>query len=72
MFLAETFLVSLIVYFATLNFTQSKDIDPIFVGFRFVDFLGWSVPPIYPIYFNLIYSFALIRLRANNVIGIEP
>lgn len=72
MFLGEVFVVCLIVYLATIRVTLSKDISDLFVGFRFIDFLGWSIPPLYPIYFNFLYSFALMRLKFNNILGTRP
>ena len=72
LFLLEAFVVGAIIYFATLSFMLSKDISNIIVGFRFIDFLGWSFPPTFPIYFNLAYSFALVRLNANEITGTEP
>lgn len=34
--------------------------------------IGWIIPPIYPIYFNLCYSFSLYRLTQKNIYGTEP
>lgn len=69
MFLTECFVVGIIIYFGTLPFMLSKDIVPLFIGFRFIDFFGWSFPPTFPIYFNLAYSFSLGRLRRKNILG---
>ena len=44
----------------------------LFVGFRFMDILGWTIPPAYPIYFNLAFTFSLIRLKYSNIFGTEP
>ena len=71
-FLGECFVIAIIIYFATLPFTLSRDIADIFVGFRFIDFFGWAFPPTFPIYFNLAYSFSLGRLRTKNILGTEP
>ena len=38
---------------------------------RFFDFLAYSFPPAFPIYFNLAYSFCLVRLHRDGVIGTE-
>jgi cation-transporting ATPase 13A3/4/5 len=32
----------------------------------------FSFPPSSPIYFNIVYSFSLIRLKWNNILGTEP
>ena len=37
-FLTECFIIATIIYLATLPFTLSKDIVPLFVGFRFIDY----------------------------------
>ena len=71
-FLTECFIVAIIIYFATLPFVLSRDIIPLFVGFRFIDFFGWAFPPTFPIYFNLAYSFSLGRLRRKEIYGTEP
>ena len=47
----------------------SKDIIPLIIGFRFIDFFGWAFPPTFPIYFNLAYSFSLGRLRMKSIFG---
>lgn len=39
---------------------------------RFFDMVGWVIPPTFPIYFNLCYSFALYRLRRQQIFGTEP
>jgi cation-transporting ATPase 13A3/4/5 len=45
---------------------------PAFVVFRFLDILAWSFPPTFPIYFNLAYSFSLVRLKWKGIFGTEP
>ena len=59
----------MIIYFGTLSFMLSKDIIPLIIGFRFIDFFGWSFPPTFPIYFNLAYSLSLGRLRMKSIFG---
>lgn len=68
-FLVETFIVGTILYLATLPILLSAKVIDLFRGFRFLDFLGWSFPPTFPIYFNLAYSFALARLRIKGISG---
>lgn len=51
---------------------MSKDVSNLIIGMRFVDFLGFSFPPTFPIFFNVAYSFALARLKHNNVLCTEP
>lgn len=62
----------MIIYFATIVYMKSRNISTLIVGFRFVDFLGWAFPPPFPIYFNLAYSFAIVRLKSNGILCIEP
>ena len=50
----------------------SKDITPLFVGFRFIDFIGWTFPPGLPIFFNVVYSWSLLKLLYLGVMGTEP
>jgi magnesium-transporting ATPase (P-type) len=71
-FLAECFLVAAIIYFATLPFTLSRNISDLFVGFRFIDFLGWSFPTALPIYFNSVFSLSMRRLLTKDIMGTEP
>ena len=62
----------MIIYFATLEFVKSKNVSDLIIGMRFVDFLAFSFPPTFPIFFNVAYSFALARLKHNNVLCTEP
>jgi cation-transporting ATPase 13A3/4/5 len=71
-FLAETCVVGLIIYASTINMMISNGIIPAFIVFRFLDVLGWTFPPTFPIYFNLSYSFSLIRLKWRGIFGTEP
>lgn len=71
-FLLIAFAVAAIIYFATIRMLLDRDIETVIVVFRFIDFLGFSFPPTFPIYFNLAYSFSLARLAANNITGTEP
>lgn len=71
-FLLEAFIVAMIIYFATIAYMKSKNISELIVGFRFIDFLGWSFPPTFPIYFNVAYSFAIVRLKTSGIMCIEP
>lgn len=68
----EAFCVAMIIYFITIAYMSSKDISSLIVGFRFVDFLGWSFPPTFPIYFNVAYTFSIVRLKNSGIMCIEP
>lgn len=72
MFLIQAFILSMITYFATIGFSKSRNLSDFMIGVRFVDFLGWAFPPTLPIYFNLAYSFAVVRLKNENILCMEP
>jgi P-type E1-E2 ATPase len=64
-------IISFLIYFATLPQLLSLDIDDIMVVFRFFDFITYSFPAPFPIFFNLAYSFCLVRLNRDNIIGTQ-
>ena len=70
-FMIETFVVILIVYAATLPLLLSINIETIMVVFRFLDYITYAFPAPFPIYFNLLYSFCLVRLHRDGIIGTE-
>ena len=71
-FLFETCICGTILYAATVNLMVANGVVPTFVVFRFLDILAWSFPPTFPIYFNLAYSFSLVRLKWKGIFGTEP
>lgn len=71
-FLLETLTVGVVIYACTVNMMVKNGIIPTFVVFRFLDILAWSFPPNFPIYFNISYSFSLVRLKWQNIMGTEP
>lgn len=71
-FVVEVVIVSMITFFATLYLQLVRDIDKLFVFFKFIDFLASSAPPPLPILFNLAYSFSLYRLGSKGISGTEP
>lgn len=70
-FQLEVMLISFLIYFATLPQLLTLDIDDIMVLFRFFDFITYSFPAPFPIFFNLAYSFCLVRLNKDNIIGTQ-
>jgi magnesium-transporting ATPase (P-type) len=68
-FVMEVVIVSIITFFATLFLLLRLNIDPIFIFFKFLDFLASSAPPPLPIFFNLAYSLSLFRLGFKGIIG---
>jgi magnesium-transporting ATPase (P-type) len=71
-FLIETCIIGTIIYACTVNMMVVNKIISTFIVFRFLDILAWSFPPSFPIYFNVAYSFSLIRLKWRNIYGTEP
>lgn len=71
-FVIEVTIMSMITFFATLYLQLTRDIDKLFVFFKFIDFLVSSAPPPLPIFFNLAYSFSLYRLSSKGISGTEP
>jgi cation-transporting P-type ATPase 13A2 len=50
---------------------MSINIEKMMVAFRFLDFITYAFPAPLPIYFNLVYSFCLVRLHRDGILGIE-
>lgn len=71
-FVLEVVIVSVITFFATLYLLLERDIEKLFIVFKFIDFLASSAPPPLPILFNLAYSFSLLRLGYRDIVGTEP
>lgn len=51
------------LYGATLPIRLSVNIDRAIVALRALDYLVSSVPPAFPIYFTIAYSWGLYRLK---------
>jgi hypothetical protein len=63
--------ISFIIFFASLPQLMSLEIESIMIVFRVLDFITYSFPVAFPIFFNLAYSFSLVRLRKENIIGTQ-
>ena len=63
--------MTMIVYAATIGLLLSIQIETIMVVFRFLDYITYAFPAPFPIYFNLVYSFCLVRLNRDGIIGTE-
>lgn len=70
-FMVEQGVIVVIVFVAALNFILSIQIDRIMVVFKFLDYITYAFPAPYPIYFNLAYSFCLVRLNRDGIVGTE-
>jgi|JI7StandDraft_1071085.scaffolds.fasta_scaffold522508_1 magnesium-transporting ATPase (P-type) len=51
------------LYGATLPIRLNANIDKAIVVLRILDYLVSSVPPAFPIYFTIAYSWSLYRLK---------
>ena len=71
MFVAFAFAVA--AYLGTLWLRLNSDmIERIIILLNSLLLITFIFPPSCPIYFNLVYSASLIRLRANDILGTEP
>jgi cation-transporting P-type ATPase 13A2 len=69
--MAETYLVATVVYLTNFGVLMSIDIEPSMMVFRYLDYITESVPAPYPIFFNLCYSFCLVRLHRDGILGVD-
>jgi cation-transporting P-type ATPase 13A2 len=70
-FMMEVFVLSIVVYFATFGMLRAINIEKIMVVFKFLDYITYAFPAPFPIYFNLMYSFCLVRLHRDGILGTE-
>ena len=52
-----------------INQMLTLDIEIIMIVFRALDFITYSFPATLPIFFNLAYSFSLVRLNRDGIYG---
>ncbi len=71
-FLAETYIVGIIICFATIFISINAQIPTLMIILTFLLYVTFCFPPAFPIYFNLVYSFCLVRLKWKNIFGTEP
>lgn len=60
------------LYGATLPIRLSANIDQAIVVLRVLDYLISAVPPAFPIYFTVAYSWSLYRLKKNDILSTMP
>lgn len=60
------------LYGATLPIRLSAQIDKAIVVLRILDYLVSSVPPAFPIYFTIAYSWSLYRLKNKEIFSTMP
>lgn len=64
-------MVSLILYAGFLTVMLDRNIEKIMIIFKFLELITYSLPAAFPIFFNLAYSFCLMRLRQDGIYGTE-
>ena len=50
----------------------NNNLDTIIIVLNFLLIITFSFPPGCPIYFNLIYSFSLLRMKFQGILGTYP
>lgn len=70
-FMLEILLVSMLLYAAMVTQMTGKNIESIMIIFKFLEFITYSLSAVLPIFFNLAYSFCLIRLRQKGINGTQ-
>jgi magnesium-transporting ATPase (P-type) len=71
-FVLFSYIIGVIAYLATLSLRLNMSnggIDRIFILLNFLLIITFCFPPAAAIYFNLVYSFSLIRLKFNGILG---
>ena len=70
-FLLEVWVVALVLYLATFWMMFDLQIQASMIVVRFFDFITYSFPAPFPIFFQLAYSFCLVRLNRDDIVGTE-
>jgi len=71
-FLIFSGIVSIILFFATINIKLSANIDRPLVWMGILNFILSAVPPAFPIYFTMAYSWSVYRLRSHKILTTMP
>ena len=71
-FLLESFLIAIALYGATLPIRLNANISKYIVALRVLDYLISSVPPAFPVYFTVAYSWSLYRLKKRQIYSTMP
>jgi len=50
----------------------NDNLQRIIIFLNFLLILTFTIPPACPIYFNVVYSFSLVRLKWKNILGTDP
>ena len=72
-FLVINWIVGMLLYLCTMPMRIANDnLERILIFLNFLLILVFAIPPACPIYFNVVYSFSLIRLKWKDILGTEP
>ena len=71
-FMLEILVLCCIVFSAMIPVMIYKKLQTRLIVMRFLDMVGWAVPPTFPIFFNICYSFTLYRLKKDKIFATDP
>ena len=69
-FLLICWVIGMLIYLFTMPMRIEKDnLERILIFLNFLLIITFAIPPSCPIYFNVVYSFSLIRLKWKDILG---
>jgi len=71
-FLIFSGIVAIILFLCTVKIKLDSNIDRSLVWLSVINFLLNAIPPAFPIYFTMAYSWSIYRLKQNNVLTTMP
>jgi P-type E1-E2 ATPase len=72
-FLLINWVIGMLIYLGTMPVRLANDnLQRIIIFLNFLLIMTFCIPPSCPIYFNVVYSFSLIRLKWKDILGTEP
>lgn len=69
--MVEVLLISLLLYAGVITQMLFPNIEKIMIFFKLLELITYSLPVGLPIFYNLAYSFSLIRLRSEGIYGTD-
>lgn len=72
-FLLVNWAVGMVMYLGTMSVRIANDnLERIIIFLNFLLIMTFAIPPSCPIYFNVVYSFSLVRLKLKDILGTDP
>ena len=71
-FLMFSGILSIILFFCTVTIKLNANIDRSLVWLSIVNFLLNAIPPAFPIYFTMAYSWSIYRLKKFDILTTMP